>query len=228
MKQADASWSPPQPRGRMEILVIKLSALGDFVMAFPAMAAIRAAHGDAHITLLTTAPFAPLARASRWFDHVEIDRRPAFWNLFGLRRLRGQLRGYDMVYDLQTSARSARYFALAGRPLWSGIAKGCSLPHADPNRDFVHTRERLEGQLHDAGIFNLPAPDLSWAKADIGKFNLPDNFVVLVPGAARTGRKNVGRRKILPLWRKAWTAPWRWSAAPPGRDKWRRRSAAST
>jgi ADP-heptose:LPS heptosyltransferase len=168
----------------MEILVIKLSALGDFVLAFPAMAAIRAAHPGARLTLLTTAPFAPLARASGWFDHVEIDRRPKFWNVSGLLRLRRQLRGFDLVYDLQTSGRSSRYYGLAGRPSWSGIAAGCSLPHADPNRVFLHSRERLEGQLHDAGIFDVPVPDLSWAKADISKFGLPERYAVLVPGAA--------------------------------------------
>ena len=171
-------------RERREILVIKLSALGDFVLAFPAMAAIRAAHAQARITLLTTSPFAPLASASGWFDHVEIDRRPTFWNLPGLQRLRRQLRGYDLVYDLQTSGRSSRYYVLAGRPAWSGIAKGCSLPHADLNRDFQHSRERLEGQLYDAGILALPVPDLSWAKADISKFGLPERYAVLVPGAA--------------------------------------------
>ena len=36
------------------ILVIKLSALGDVVIAMGAFAAIRAAHPDAHITVLTT------------------------------------------------------------------------------------------------------------------------------------------------------------------------------
>ncbi|HTJ89547.1 MAG TPA: glycosyltransferase family 9 protein [Acidocella sp.] len=184
MKKADATWSPRARHARMEILVIKLSALGDFVLAFPAMAAIRAAHPQARISLLTTAPFVPLALASGWFDHVDIDRRPKLWNVPGLLRLRRQLRGFDLVYDLQTSGRSSRYFTLAGRPAWSGIAKGCSLPHADPNRVFQHSRERLAGQLHDAGIFALPVPDLSWAKADITKFNLPERYTVLVPGAA--------------------------------------------
>ena len=40
-----------------KVLVIKLSALGDFVLAFPAFERIRAAHPRAKITLLTTAPF---------------------------------------------------------------------------------------------------------------------------------------------------------------------------
>ena len=44
-----------------KVLVIKLSAVGDFVLAFPAFERIRAAHRDAKITLLTTPPFEGLA-----------------------------------------------------------------------------------------------------------------------------------------------------------------------
>jgi ADP-heptose:LPS heptosyltransferase len=169
----------------VNILVIKHGALGDIILAFPAMAAIRAAHPGATITLLTTPPYAKLLAASRWFNRVEVDTRPKPWNLIAMARLRRQLRGYDMVYDLQTSSRSSRYYALAGRPPWSGIAKGCALPHADPERTRLHSRERLAGQLHDAGIFDLPQPDLSWlTNAVVTRFNLPDKFVVLVPGAA--------------------------------------------
>jgi ADP-heptose:LPS heptosyltransferase len=168
----------------VKILVIKHGALGDIVLAFPAFAAIRAAHPDAKISLLTTAPFAVFLRASPWFDHVETDSRPEIWNLPGLLRLRGKLRGFDMVYDLQTSGRSSRYFALAGRPPWSGIAPGCSLPHQNPRREMLHTRERLADQLAMAGIAEMPAPDLAWADADIFPLNLPPRYAVLVPGAA--------------------------------------------
>ncbi|HUW79885.1 MAG TPA: glycosyltransferase family 9 protein [Acidocella sp.] len=169
----------------MNILVIKHGAFGDIVLSFPAMAAIRAAHPTARITLLTTAPYAKLLAASPWFNQIITDSRPNFWNFPGLFKLRRQLRGYDMVYDLQTSSRTSRYFALAGKPRWSGIARGCALPHADPNRDYLHTRERLEGQLRDAGIFVLPAPDISWLTgADISRFKLPGKFALLVPGAS--------------------------------------------
>ena len=169
----------------MKILVIKHGALGDFILAFPALSAIRAAHPGAEITLITTAPYAKLLAAAPWFDHIEIDTRPNFWNLSGLFKLRGQLRGFGLVYDLQTSSRSSRYFTLAGKPRWSGIAKGCALPHADPNRNNLHTSERLEGQLRAAGIPRLPQPDLSWLTgADISRFNLPEKFALLIPGAS--------------------------------------------
>jgi len=168
----------------LKILVIKHGALGDIVLAFSAFAAIRAAHPDAEIMLLTTAPFAAFLRASPWFQAVETDDRPAFWNLPGLLKLRANLRGFDMVYDLQTSGRSSRYFALAGRPPWSGIAAGCSLPHLNPRREMLHTRERLADQLAMAGIATMPAPDLAWADADISALGLPSRYAVLVPGAA--------------------------------------------
>jgi len=166
----------------LRVLVIKLGALGDFVLAFGPFAAIRAHHARAEITLLTTAPFAALARQSPWFDHVLVDERPSWWDLAGLRRLRRSLRGYDFVYDLQTSGRSSRYFRLAGGPPWSGIARGASHPHADPARNRMHTVERQRDQLAAAGITAFPAPDLGWLTA-CGPV-LPAPYAVLVPGSA--------------------------------------------
>jgi ADP-heptose:LPS heptosyltransferase len=166
------------------ILVIKLGALGDFCLAFGAFAAIRAAHPDAEITLLTTAPFAPLAGRAPWFDRVAVDRRAPWWDLAQAWRLARQLRGFDFVYDLQTSSRSASYFWLAGRPPWSGVARGASHPHANPARNRMHTLERQREQLAMAGLRDFPEPDLGWLAAGGEKFALPAPYALLVPGAA--------------------------------------------
>ncbi len=179
--------------------MIRLGALGDFVLSFPAFAAIRAHHPGARVTLLTTAPFAGLGRLAPWFDDVAVDARPRAWDLSGLWRLRRVLRGFDLVYDLQTSGRSGRYFRLAGRPAWSGVAAGCSLPHADPGRDALHTIERQAGQLRDAGVAvgGFAWPDPGWLVA-AGRAPvlpagaaLPPGYAVLVPGAAphRPGKR---------------------------------------
>ncbi len=172
--------APHPPR----ILFIRLGALGDFVLSFGPFAAVRAHHPRAEIALLTTAPFAGLARQAPWFDRVIVDARPAWYDVAGLWRLRGQLRGFDRVYDLQTSSRSSRYFALAGRPEWSGIAPGCALPHANPDRDAMHTLERQREQLEMAGVTDFPTPDLSWLASGITMPTEP--FALLVPGAAPT------------------------------------------
>lgn len=166
------------------ILVIKLGALGDFFLAFGPFAAIRAAHPRVEITLLTTQPFGALATRAPWFDRVEIDPRAPWWNLDQACRLRHRLRGFDFVFDLQTSARSAHYFRLAGRPPWSGVARGASHRHVDPARNRMHSFERQRQQLALAGIGDVPPPDLRWlADGPLG-FDLPRPYALLVPGAA--------------------------------------------
>jgi ADP-heptose:LPS heptosyltransferase len=163
------------------ILVIRLSALGDFVLSFPAFAAIRAHHAADRVTLLTTPPFLSLALDSPWFDQVRVDERPAWYNLKGIARLRRNLAGFDFVYDLQTSSRSSQYFALAGRPGWSGIAPGCSHPHRNPRRNDLHTLERQREQLADAGV-PAAVTDVSWLAK--GGPNVQAPYVVLVPGTS--------------------------------------------
>ena len=171
------------------ILVIKLSALGDFVLAMGPFAAIRRRHAEDHVTLLTTAPFVELARMSGYFDDVWIDERPAAFEVRKWMGLRRRLRsaGFARVYDLQTSDRSGMYYRLFGkarRPEWSGIAPGCSHPHANPNRDLMHTVERQIEQLALAGIPEIAPPDLSWLDAEVSHFELARPFVLLVPGGA--------------------------------------------
>ena len=172
--------------GPSRILVIKLSALGDFVQAMGPFAAIRAHHKGAHITLLTTAPYADFARAGPWFDEVWVDARPKFWQLDAMLALRRRLIAgrFAMVYDLQTSDRSGWYFRLMGRPNWSGIAPGCSHPDSNPEREHIHTIERQAIQLRLAGIPDTPPPDLSWVTADVARFALPARYALLVPGGA--------------------------------------------
>lgn len=167
------------------VLVIRHGAFGDIVLTFAAFAAIRAHHNEAQITLMTTKPFAGFLGCAPWFDELVVDDKPEWWNLPGLLRLRRQLSWFDMVYDLQTSGRSSRYFALAGRPAWSGIARGCAFPDINPERGEIHARERLAGQLAAAGVtMPLSEPELGWLSGDISALNLPPRYVVLVPGAA--------------------------------------------
>ncbi len=154
------------------VLVIKLSALGDFVMAFPAFARIRAAHPDARITLLTTPPFESLAKLSPYFDAVDTGGRPggpAAW-LALVARLRKAR--FDRVYDLQTNDRTNLLFQALrpSPPAWSGVALGASLPHRNRARASMHPLERHAEQLAHAGVWpdaptaplSAEPPDISW------------------------------------------------------------------
>ncbi len=179
-----------RPGGSGErILVIKLGALGDMVLAFGPFAAIRGHHAEARITLLTTPSFAGLMANAPWFDEIHVAERVPLWKPGGWLGLRRWLRDgrFNRVYDLQTSDRSGWYFRLMGpgpRPEWSGIAPGCSHPHANPDRDFMHTIERQNEQLRMAGIVEVPSADLSWIEADTGRFGLSGRYALLAAGGA--------------------------------------------
>ncbi len=188
------------PRTVERVLVIKLSALGDFVLALAAMKKVRQVHAKAHITLLTTPPFEALAKACPYFNAVDTGGRPeSFGEWMALRR-RIRAARYTRVYDLQTSAHSNRIFQTLrpSPPPWSGIALGCSLPHRNPLRNGMHTLERQADQLKSAGIWEdapteagtAPPPDLSWvlkataADRPVPGPNRPRPYVMFVPGGA--------------------------------------------
>tara|TARA_B100000513_G_scaffold148283_1_gene68977 strand:- start:146 stop:1144 length:999 start_codon:yes stop_codon:yes gene_type:complete len=191
-RQADEAMvsaaSSPTPAN---ILVIKLGALGDFVQALGPMQAIRDHHKNARIDLLTTPPFVEMAEASGLFDRVIPHKRMKWsqWSKIAAFRRELFAGDYGRVYDLQTSDRSSFYYHLMGpgeRPEWSGIAKGCSHPHANPDRDSMHTFERQAEQLAMAGIDQVPPPNLSFATraADLSRFALPRPYGLLAPGGA--------------------------------------------
>ncbi len=171
------------------ILIIKLGALGDFIQALGPIEAIRKAHPNAAISLLTTAPFRDFAAACPFIDHVLIDEKPRLWQIRALNQLRTMLRRgrFQRVYDLQTSDRSSFYYQLMGpgrRPEWSGIARGASHPHCNPDRNRLHTIDRQRDQLAMAGIETVPLPNLSWATADLAPLALMRPFLALIPGGS--------------------------------------------
>jgi len=187
----------PQPLGaaprrhHRRILIIKLGALGDFIQALGPMPEIRNHHAGDHVSLLTTARYAELARCTRLFDQVLIDPRPRLRDLHGWLRLRRMLRGgcFDRVYDFQTSDRSNAYFWLLQPgpvPEWSGIAWRCSHPHANRQRDRLHTMDRQAEQLLMAGIHPVSLmPRLPLPAAGVMPSRLAGRrFAMLIPGSS--------------------------------------------
>lgn len=173
---------------RMErILVIRHGALGDVVLSTGPFAAIRWQHSAAHITLLTTAPYAKLLSTSPYFNAIVVDEKPRWWEFEKIRRLKEFFRkgGFDRVYDLQTSQRSTWYYKLlpSPKPEFSGLAKGASHRHHTPERTTLHTLERQAQQLAIAGIPNVPPPDVSWLRGEkLGSQS--NNYALLVPGGS--------------------------------------------
>lgn len=182
------------------ILVIKHSALGDIVIATAGFAAIRTAHPDAHITLLTTKAYANLLAHSPFFNEIWVDSKPKFWDRNAIQRLRAMLNSkrWEWVYDLQTSERTTLYQWLLKRP-WpniSNVSRFASHGYTDPTRHELHSLENLKRQLKITGI-EVGNPQLEWLNADISEIitligshrSVPqgeqvNDFALLVPGGA--------------------------------------------
>lgn len=171
------------------ILVIKLSALGDFIQATGPMKAIRAAHPGARITLLTTAPYVAMGRATGWFDEIWDDGRPDWGDLRAVWRLIARMRAarFDRVYDLQTQSRTIRYFQLLWprRPLWSGNAPGAAFAYRGAARDRLHIQDSQREQMRLAGIAEVGPPDIGWLTGGEGAAaGLPSPYALLIPGGS--------------------------------------------
>lgn len=184
------------------ILVIKHSALGDVVIATAAMKAIRAHHPDAHITLLTTKPYAELLAQSPYFDEIWVDSKPKWYDFKAFRRLSAMLNAqkWAWVYDLQTSTRSTLYQWLFKSP-WPhicNVSRWASHGYTDPARHTKHSLENFRIQLALAGIHDIGMPDVSWMDEVLspeslvvskGSLTTHDSrlttpFALLVPGGA--------------------------------------------
>lgn len=197
--------SPVNPGAKAkEVLVIKLSALGDFVLALGAMRAVREFHPSARITLLTTPPFEEFAKLCPYVDAVETDGRPE--GMKATAALLGRIRKakYDIVYDFQTSGRTRNYFTLLSRggkpPLWSGHHEKAAFFHDNPARTTMHSIDRLAEQLEVAGVApqgrwlgkSAPFPDIGWVRPKLGDtprlspayFGVQKPYMLLIPGAS--------------------------------------------
>lgn len=185
MKQAQkpASASPME-----RILIIKLGALGDVILAMDAFHAIRTRHPHAAISLLTRSPFVALTQQMPWFDEVICDPSPKLLQLSKWLSLRATLRGkkFTRVYDLQGNDRTAFYFRLIGpqRPEWCGYVKGCSHRRHDHRKDPVPATERMFRFLESVDVPRAGAADLSWLSGPVEALGLPGKFVLLVPGCS--------------------------------------------
>lgn len=173
-----------------KILVIKLSALGDFIQALGPMKAVRAHHPGAHITLLTTPFFKTFGEKCGYFDQVWSERtRPKFPNIGHWLSFRKELinGNYTRVYDLQNNDRTNIYFKLfpkSQRPEWVGTAKGASHRNTSPERIAGHAFDGHKQTLGLAGIENIDIDTMGWVNEDLTKFDLKQPYILFIPGSA--------------------------------------------
>lgn len=180
------------------VLVTKLGALGDILLAEGALRDIRENHKGAHISVLTRRPFARLLARCPWIDEVVADDNHPRWRLDAMWRLRARLLkvDFDIAYDLQNSRRSAFYLhmLLGNRIPWSGAHPKSHLPHRHPAPKSLPVLQRHATQLTDAGLattWSLSPAGAEWLCDPVDDLldtaGLKSPFVVLLPGSSTRG-----------------------------------------
>ncbi|MFV1974054.1 MAG: glycosyltransferase family 9 protein, partial [Thiohalobacterales bacterium] len=143
------SWQTMQSGNR--ILVIKLGALGDVVLASAHIRRIVEAYPDAGVTLLTTPGCSELFRDQSGLEVIAFRRRGVaeMWRLFSwVRRQR-----FGVVFDLQGSQRSRIMTWCSGACRRIGETPCFAYTHAVVSRgDAVHIFDRLNLLLASQGI----------------------------------------------------------------------------
>ena len=98
------------------ILIIKMSSLGDVIHALPSLYVLRRAMPEARITWAVHPAFAALLPGKPWIDEIYYVDRKRIKDWRYLRTVRQDLhsRRFDLVIDLQMIAKSALIAALSG------------------------------------------------------------------------------------------------------------------
>ena len=155
----------------MNILIVKLSAIGDVIHTLPAANSIRAHYPKAHITWLVEAAAADLVVGHRVLDRVIVSHRKRW-----LRELKGPRRRqeafaeirrfwhdlrdtrYDLVIDFQALLKSAMLVYLARGRRKIGFDKG--MQHQEHSYLFLNERiPPVDMEMHalDRGLMLLGA-----------------------------------------------------------------------
>jgi heptosyltransferase-2 len=106
-------------RDPRRILLVRLSALGDVLLATPAARALRRRFPAAQIDWLIEESYAPLIAASPHVRPIVYRKRTLHAGLIGLMRLRRELERsrYDLIIDLQGKPKTWLLGGAAGRRL---------------------------------------------------------------------------------------------------------------
>lgn len=108
------------------ILIIRLTALGDVVLATPALRALRAAYPKARIDWLVDRAYVPVLESNPHLSSlIPYDQRGEHRGAAGFIRLRQQLRRqrYDLVIDLQGKPKTAALRRALGASTVVAISK---------------------------------------------------------------------------------------------------------
>jgi len=134
----------------VNILIVKLSAIGDVIHTLPALNAVRNYYPNANITWLVEEDAAPLVQGHKALDRVIVSKRKCWLKalrslslLSTIKEIYGFIKAlrdtrYDMILDFQALLKSGMLIALARGRRKIGFGKG--LEHMEHSYFFLNER----------------------------------------------------------------------------------------
>ncbi|MBX9977875.1 MAG: glycosyltransferase family 9 protein [Alphaproteobacteria bacterium] len=172
------------------ILIIKLGALGDFILADAAFDAIRRHHPKDHIVLLTTPSFEVFAKTLGYFDEVFALPRFSFFDIRSWKLLLSWFRAHSFsrVYDLQMVNRTKMYyyvFKIIAKMPFEWVGHLAASPYYLEQEYFKkHPKERFDRLLGKVGIYSIDPLNIQRLGRKITVPELRSPYVLLVPSAS--------------------------------------------
>jgi 3-deoxy-D-manno-octulosonic-acid transferase/heptosyltransferase-1 len=167
----------------MNILIVKMSAVGDVIHTLPALNAIRKHYPDAHIAWLVEEASSDLVAGHEALDRVLISGRKRWikgllgsGNLGDLKeacQFIGQLRdtGYDVILDFQGLLKSGVLIGLSKGKRKIGFGKG--MEHMEHSYMFLNERVPAVSMEHHALLRGMMLLEALGIPSDEIVFDLP-------------------------------------------------------
>lgn len=168
----------------MNILIIKLSAIGDVIHTLPALNALRRRFPEARITWLVESAAAALVQGHPALDRVLVSRRKQWVRgLFSSKtrgkslremvRFLGELRDtrYDLIFDFHQLLKSGALAMLARSGRKIGFGPG--LEHMEMSHLFLNERMPAVSMEHHALLRNLLLLDAVGIPAGLVEYRIP-------------------------------------------------------
>ncbi len=172
------------------ILVIKLGALGDFILSDSAFKVIRDMHRGEKIVLLTTPAFEEFGQTLGYFDEVVSLPRFKYWDIKGWWKLIRffNTHEFDRVYDLQMVGRTKKYYRVlklfAKKPFeWIGHIKGAKV-YLEKKYFSKHVSDRIKRLFSKLGITEIPQLNITRLGEPIHVEGLEGPYVLIIPSAS--------------------------------------------
>jgi lipopolysaccharide heptosyltransferase I len=185
----------------MNILIVRLGALGDVVHTIPAAAALRAALPDSRIAWLVERRHRAIVDMVTVIDEViPIEARTVRGWIDAVRRVRGTT--YDIALDFQGLMKSAVFARASGAPrvagfsIWHLREKSARPFYSETNdgaeREGEEVAHVIKKNLHLLGVMGIETSAIEFPLADVPSAALDDvrrssgdaPFALINPGAA--------------------------------------------